>query len=51
MIQGFARYFMVNYNSETSRYAQTLLKEGIVDQKLITREEIINWFDQDQEND
>ena len=31
LIQGFARYFIVNYNSETSKYAQTLLKEGIVD--------------------
>ena len=40
VIHALARYFLVNY-SETSKYAQTLLKEGIVDQKIISREEII----------
>ena len=33
-----ARYFVVTYNSETSRFAQTLLKEGIIDKHLMTRE-------------
>lgn len=45
IIYGLIRYFMVTFNSETSKYAQTLLKEGITDQNLIPRKEIIEWFD------
>lgn len=45
LMQGLARYFVGTYNSETAKYASTLLKEGIVDLKLISREDMIAWFD------